>query len=209
MPRQGQQHDEVLLEFGSGYGSKGASRPHLFEDWQALSSEIVTASTADLSAPFADLWPKADAYVQRLNYLVTGPPAMTGPHWTTFRNGSCCGRSPLLISHQLAALPFFESAWRRNFERYGDACNFLQKLASEYSLHLFSGTNCAINAISSNLYLWIARLPLDCFGSKKVLSCRYRRDVWNGLELATALSQHYSQRPGSREVLGASFNIAM
>ena len=182
-----------------GYGSKKAGRPHLYEDWQAVSAEVVTASRVNRSAAFPNLWPTSDAYVRRLEYLVTGPAAMTGPHWNTFRDASCVGRSPLLVAHQLAALPFFESAWKQNSSRYGDACRFLQEIAAEHSLDLFNSASCAINATSSNLHLWISRIPRACFVNKTVQGCKNRRDVSNGLQLAAALSKH-SPQPLSRSL---------
>ncbi|CAE7022515.1 agaB34 [Symbiodinium sp. CCMP2456] len=166
--------------------------PHFYEDWQALSAEIVTAS---YSAGFPSLKVKAEPYVQLVRYLVSGPTGMTGPHWTSLKGSSCLGRSPLLLAHQMAALPFFESTWRSNLDRYGDACNFLEKLSAEYSLHLLNGEACKIDARHSNFYLWISRVDQDCYGPARLTSkCRNRqnRGVSNGLELATELSKRYA-----------------
>ena len=122
---------------------------------------------------------------------------MTGPHWTRFnKRGLCEGRSPLLIAHQLTALPFFESKWRQDPRRYGDACGFLRKLAAEHSLDLFNGGSCVINTSHSNLYLWIARIPQSCRGRMTSTECWNYRGVSNGPQLAAELSQRYPQQPG-------------
>ncbi|CAE7859420.1 agaB34 [Symbiodinium microadriaticum] len=185
----------VVLYNGFGrsrYSAQKERLPHFYEDWQALSAEIVTAS---YSADFPSLKVKAEPYVQLVRYLVSGPAGMTGPHWISLKGSSCLGRSPLLLAHQMAALPFFESRWGSNPDRYGDACNFLKKLSAEYSLHLLNGEACKIDARHSNFYLWISRVDQDCYGPARLTSkCRNRlnRGVSNGLELATELSKRYA-----------------
>lgn len=185
----------VVLYNGFGrsrYSAQKERLPHFYEDWQALSAEIVTAS---YSADFPSLKVKAAPYVQLVRYLVSGPAGMTGPHWISLKGSSCLGRSPLLLAHQMAALPFFESRWGSNPDRYGDACNFLKKLSAEYSLHLLNGEACKIDARHSNFYLWISRVDQDCYGPARLTSkCRNRlnRGVSNGLELATELSKRYA-----------------
>ena len=96
-------------------------------------------------------------------------------------------------SRTKAALPFFESEWGRDPKRYGDACNFMQKLSAEYSLHLLNGKVCKIDARQSNFYLWISRIPPDCHKIPSLGdSCGKNRGVANGMELATELSKRYA-----------------
>ena len=93
----------VVLYNGFGrsrYSAQKERLPHFYEDWQALSAEIVTAS---YSADFPSLKVKAEPYVQLVRYLVSGPAGMTGPHWISLKGSSCLGRSPLLLAHQMAA----------------------------------------------------------------------------------------------------------
>ena len=100
----GREDTRVVLYIGFGtsrYGARNPGRPHFFEDWKALASEVITASHMP---EFPTLSLKSEAYVQPVGTLVTGPAGMTGPHWTRFNQpGLCEGRNPILLGHQMVS----------------------------------------------------------------------------------------------------------
>ena len=151
--------------YANGPKSKAPDRPHLFEDWQSLSSEVIQYCPSAMKVSFHDLCLHEDAYLQHVRHVFTSPSGYTGPHWYKFdKDQSCQGRSPLLLSYQMAALPWFESQWRQKPQVYSDACRFLQELASQHNLTLYNVEICRITPTESNFYLWITRISSkSCF----------------------------------------------
>jgi len=179
--------------YADGQKDKSQDRPHLFEDWQSLSSEVIQYCPSVVKASFPDLCLREAAYVQRVKHVFTSPSGYTGPHWYKFgKDESCQGRSPLMLSYQIAALPWFESQWRQKPQRYADACSFLRQLAGQHNLELYNAEICRITATESNFYLWITRISSKiCFKYPEQKGCE-QRDVYNGDEMARQLSKVYS-----------------
>ncbi|CAE7341584.1 RPS4, partial [Symbiodinium microadriaticum] len=179
--------------YADGQKDKSQDRPHLFEDWQSLSSEVIQYCPSTVKASFPDLCLREAAYVQRVKHVSTSPSGYTGPHWNKFgKDESCQGRSPLMVSYQIAALPWFESQWRQKPQRYADACSFLRQLAGQHNLELYNAEICRITATESNFFLWITRISSKiCFKHPEQKGCE-QRDVYNGDEMALQLSKVYS-----------------